>query len=580
MRRLVLWLGILWVLGTLVFVGVRVYERLAASPATEADLRTTAGATQSKIVAALEDALRTGDETREIIVTARKRESDETTEAGKGQAVEIAREESAPPPPPAGEPAPPPAAEPAPGLQGSLDDASLAMRNAQERAQLDLQKQQKQDEAERAWRDGETQAYEKNQEREAAREPSASGMAGGGGGGSLEIGRQDYAPSAPQTMAPPAPLPDVKPSPPPAKPPKDGYVGAPQSETTYGNSGIAVAPTAVLDALKKANELHRVTVFYGTDRTLVKGDGKLAYSALPSGKLDFGSVEVTLPPKHVRGQLERPQWWRFEFTPDEQKHVVFQGFTRLKEDKFFTSLKALVAKSPHKQAFVFIHGFDTSFEDAAMRTAQLDHDLNFDGAPIFYSWSSRGELNLLAYAADETTVDQTVPQLADFLQMVATRTGAERIHVIAHSMGNRALVNALAQLDTRGQNHKPFRQIVLAAPDIDRVVFQRLAKEIPGKAENVTLYASSHDQALQASLKFHGFPRAGDATGGVVIVPGITSIDASAVATELFSFGHSFFADSRSVLDDIRALFDAGSLPATRGLHPVKIGDQVYWRID
>ena len=218
-----------------------------------------------------------------------------------------------------------------------------------------------------------------------------------------------------------------------------------------------------------------------------------------------------------------------------------------------------------------------------MRTAQLDHDLNFDGAPIFYSWSSRAELNPLAYAADGTAAEQTVPQLAKFLQLVADRTGAERIHVIAHSMGNRALVAALAEIEQsapHGANRRPFHQIVLAAPDIDRVVFQRLAAHIQKSADNITLYASANDAALKASLEFNGFPRAGDATGGVVIVPGITTIDASAVATELFSFGHSFFADSRSVLDDIRALFETGDLPQARGLHPVKIGNAVYWRID
>ena len=46
---------------------------------------------------------------------------------------------------------------------------------------------------------------------------------------------------------------------------------------------------------------------------------------------------------------------------------------------------------------VFIHGFNVPFEDAIYRTAQLAHDLDFDGAPILYSWPSRG--TMLGYVA-------------------------------------------------------------------------------------------------------------------------------------------------------------------------------------
>jgi esterase/lipase superfamily enzyme len=36
-----------------------------------------------------------------------------------------------------------------------------------------------------------------------------------------------------------------------------------------------------------------------------------------------------------------------------------------------------------KDAFVFIHGYNVSFEDAARRTGQFAYDLKFVGAPIF-----------------------------------------------------------------------------------------------------------------------------------------------------------------------------------------------------
>ena len=51
-----------------------------------------------------------------------------------------------------------------------------------------------------------------------------------------------------------------------------------------------------------------------------------------------------------------------------------------------------------KQVFVFVHGFNVSFENALRRTAQIAYDLNFDGAPFLFSWpSGDGMLELFSY---------------------------------------------------------------------------------------------------------------------------------------------------------------------------------------
>ena len=103
---------------------------------------------------------------------------------------------------------------------------------------------------------------------------------------------------------------------------------------------------------------------------------------------------------------------------------------------FFDKLSSRIAKSHRKEAFVFVHGFNVTFEDAARRTAQLAYDLGFKGAPILYSWPSKG--SLFSYAADEATIDWTVPHLKEFLEEIAFKSGAEVLHIIAQSMGNRA----------------------------------------------------------------------------------------------------------------------------------------------
>ena len=72
----------------------------------------------------------------------------------------------------------------------------------------------------------------------------------------------------------------------------------------------------------------------------------------------------------------------------------------------------------------------------------------------------------------------------------------------------------------------------------------------------MTLYASSHDEALKASKKLHEFPRAGEAGKSLLVVKGIDTIDVSTVDSSLL--GHSYFGDNTSVISDIQPFAHAG----------------------
>ena len=56
---------------------------------------------------------------------------------------------------------------------------------------------------------------------------------------------------------------------------------------------------------------------------------------------------------------------------------------RLADAAFYELLRQTVNQSARRELFVFIHGFNVSFEDAARRTAQIHYDLKFDGAESF-----------------------------------------------------------------------------------------------------------------------------------------------------------------------------------------------------
>lgn len=322
-----------------------------------------------------------------------------------------------------------------------------------------------------------------------------------------------------------------------------------------------------------------VRIFYATDRQDTGNkDPVLHYSGERStGELARGYCDVSIPSIHVKGELESPSWMQLEFTPDPEKHVVLKTVQPLASDAFYDMVAARVANSPSKEAVVYIHGYNNSFENAARQTAQFALDAGFDGAPILYSWPSKNRL--LSYTEDEDTVMWTTFHLRDFLQELSERSHAKKIHLIAHSMGNRALIPALQMLASRNaQAAAPFDQVVFAAPDIGAEVLGQYAREIARATHRLTLYASANDDALLMSRFIHGADRAGQGdskNGYLLVAPGIDTVDASAMRTDFI--GHTYFSQSGSIIDDIRKIFASGAPPELRNLIPKTLRDLQYW---
>jgi esterase/lipase superfamily enzyme len=318
-----------------------------------------------------------------------------------------------------------------------------------------------------------------------------------------------------------------------------------------------------------------VKLFYATDRK--KTGSNQPNETFGSGRdgLSFGVCEVSIPSSHVEGQLE--DVGLLEWREDPENHILLQAVTGLGRAEFFKQLQARTATSTGKGAFLFVHGFNTSFRDAARRTAQLYKDLKFDGAPVFYSWPSQA--SPLSYVMDATNAEWSVETLKGFLKDFAKSSGAERIFLIAHSMGTQLLTNAMAELlsEDRVLGAK-FTAIVLAAPDIDADVFKRdLAPRLLSGGTNIVLYSSNSDQALWTSRQLHGYLRAGDSAEGVLIVDGIDTIDAAGIDTSLL--GHSYFAGTRAVLADIGSVIATGHRADQRkGLKLLKGGLGKYWQ--
>lgn len=364
---------------------------------------------------------------------------------------------------------------------------------------------------------------------------------------------------------------------------KSGGGGAPPVPAASSSPAAAAAP-------EEQKDWDVVPVFYGTDRAVEPNAQRLVFGSDRGRRLQLGQALVTVPKVHQVPQVERP--WAvkipyFDVTIYEQKEDPKQHFT-IKEIKALTKeqLLALVkARLKPSQRFkdhalVFVHGYNTSFDNALYRTAQIAYDLEFDGAAFLYSWPSGGAV--ASYTYDRESAQASEPYLRQFLEMVVKETGAKSVSVIAHSMGNQPLMDVLRDMKSAAPEGVAINQVILAAPDVDADNFTNLAQAIKGFAKGVTLYASGNDRALLISRNFWGNYRAGDVpTSGPLVLPGIDSIDVTEASTDAFAINHSGYAENNKLLQDIGKLILNGLRPPDLRLSNLKKvstdrGD--YWR--
>lgn len=319
-----------------------------------------------------------------------------------------------------------------------------------------------------------------------------------------------------------------------------------------------------------------VKIYYATDRARTGSDQPNSFYGGDRGELELGTAVVSIPPRHMPGAIERPSIWTFTFREDPARHVVLHSVTPGESDAVFGEMREQLGETGADSAFVFVHGFNVPFFEAAQRTAQMAYDMNFDGVPILYSWPSRA--SLLSYIADTAVVNLSGRRLTMFLEDVVKKSGARRIHLIAHSMGNRALTDALELFALRHEGEPPaFDQVLFTAPDLDAGLFAAMAETIRPVAHRLTLYASDKDWALAVSRKLHGdAARAGQGGRNILHSGVVDSIDMTSIGEDMLM--HSYYANNPSALTDILALMWRDAGPAERcGMTEVKSENGSFW---
>jgi len=237
---------------------------------------------------------------------------------------------------------------------------------------------------------------------------------------------------------------------------------------------------------------------------------------------------------------------------------------------------AALGRHTGSDALVFVHGYNTSFEDGLFRLAQLAWDIQYKGIPVLFSWPSAGRMR--AYLRDRDSADFSRKSFVDLIKLLRS-SGIDTIHVIAHSMGNRVVLEGLHAYC--GELRASIKELVMAAPDVDIDNFRTLQARLKNVAKGMTLYASEKDRPLFFSGKAAGRVR----LGGVTTEPieDVDIIDVGHLADKLFALNHSTFADVQMVMEDMARLIADSERPPhnrTRTLRPMPEGQTPpkYWQ--
>lgn len=307
--------------------------------------------------------------------------------------------------------------------------------------------------------------------------------------------------------------------------------------------------------------VERRDVFYATSRSV--GDLMVPSKAYQNGydvdgETRYGVVEVTLPCDRELGEIPRPSYTKLEFRAKRGTHVVLENVRELSdEDEFWSRASDEMEASSRREALVFVHGFSVSFEGAALRTAQLASDLEVDGLAFFYDWPSRASMFRYNTDREVATSAPIAKEMAAFLKGVAEKTGAERINVIAHSMGNEPLLRGLRVLAREGYTQPLFDEVVFASADVATANFDEYVRETRLLAQNMTSYVSGGDWALAYAGSRVDFPRAGHVNERIS-VDKLTTVDTTAVGASFI--GHWDYAG----LDDLRSVMWFSAPPGAR----------------
>jgi esterase/lipase superfamily enzyme len=315
-------------------------------------------------------------------------------------------------------------------------------------------------------------------------------------------------------------------------------------------AGCAGRPDGVLVPLKGPDVAgaSQVDILVATTRSDRAPAGEMFSGE--RGRLAFADLQVSVPPDAVRqgGEIQ----WPDALPGNPSKDFVTRRAEHIPpDDARRRFLQRIVARKG--RVLVFVHGYNTKFDEAVYRLAQIAHDSGMPHLPVLFTWPSRGKL--LAYPYDRESANFSRDGLEQILWVLQDMPQVKEIAILAHSMGNWVTIEALRQMAIRkGRIAPKIASVMLAAPDVDVDVFQRQIVAIGDRRPPFILFTSQNDRALSFSKRVWGSTdRLGSVNPNVepyrsmLARDKILAIDLSGLKSD-DPLGHGTFAQSPEVV--------------------------------
>lgn len=321
----------------------------------------------------------------------------------------------------------------------------------------------------------------------------------------------------------------------------------------------------LVEADKKKGDLVR-SLRYATNREYnVAAEGNDGFEPIipflekhGSDRAATGKLSVMVRrDRHLRGDIRNPKGVdgkrTFEIIKlDRGDHLHEDICPSITEEAALDNEEITVDQ---KDLLVFVHGYNTTFNEAALRAAQLQQDLGWNKVMVL-SWYSAG--NVAYYTSNQKNAGEVAPPVFAPLIDELQHCWKGHLRFITHSMGNYCFLETVAQLKDLSIRNKSMPNLgrwVLLAPDANIGRSEEILSKTLSMFEKVVHYFSTKDWTMTLS-EFRNPVNEGQdprrAGNNFVKVQGLESINADAVN---LGDKHSYYANSIAVLDDIKRVF-------------------------
>jgi esterase/lipase superfamily enzyme len=265
-----------------------------------------------------------------------------------------------------------------------------------------------------------------------------------------------------------------------------------------GAAGCSSRPYGTLVVGSTTPAASQVDLLVATTRAPVLEPPGVMFGGSRGRGLDFADIIVSIPPASARqpGDVSLPS----SLPANPERDFTILRADRMDLAQARANFDARIKRTPGRRVLIFVHGFNTRFEEAVYRFAQIVHDARVDVAPVLFTWPSGG--NVTDYVYDRDSAMYSRDALEEVLQALVKDRNVDSISILAHSMGNYLAIESLRQMSIRNHGLSPkIQDVMLASPDIDVDVFRRQIAEIDAgpRPAQFTLFVSRDDRALGLS---------------------------------------------------------------------------------